>query len=438
MSITTDFLKKRSASFRMTILGGSGLAVCFFVFYFLVGLHYLSIERNRGEGYHDNDLYFQADSEYLVMKLFSSRGYYKRALFHPLFPVIFNPSARAMQGVITNPYVITSLYCALFGAVCVLGAVYFFYHLSIPWPRSLIYASLFGISGSTLVFSTIPDTYIFSAAGLIVLLILVLRKAPVWCWAIVSVYLIGVNVINIVFVAIAAFYALFLKKDQWLPTVEDMKRPATQRAFFKYASQTGLLFAGLVLIQKVALKFWVLTNPKTVLKDAQFLFIPENIAEAAGQFYNLVNHMLYFNIIAAQPVLVTHLRNPDLHLVSFRNVSWFDYPAFAWPSVFIWTSIMLLAAWSILHYKLYQQPIVKIGLLCLLANGIIFYLYGDDMMLYSCEWTFFLLLLVIIGIEKFLQHRRVAQVNLLLVLFLAMVLLNNLYFQWKMFSFHQF
>lgn len=435
---STSLLKRRSVSYQNTLRGGVGLSVVFFIFYLLIGSHYLSIERSRGEGYHDNDLYFQADSEFLVLKLFSTRGYYKRAMFHPLFPIMFNPSAHVVQKVIANPYLVASLYCALFGAVCILGSVYLFYHLSIPWPRSLLYASFVGLSSSHLVFSTIPDTYIFSMAGLIALMIVVVRKAPLWCWALVSVYLVGVNIVNVLFVGIAVLYAIFIEKDRWLPKVEDWKNTMKRKRLIRYLSQAGVLFAGLVLLQKLVLNFWLLANPRKPFQDTQFFFVPENITQMTERFVSLAEHILYFNIVAPTAKMVPHLRNPEFQLVSFRDTSGMDYPAFAWPGVFIWTGILIVAAWSVYHYQLYRLPVVKIALLCLLANTVFFYLYGDDMMLYSGEWTFFLLLLVFLGLEKVIRKKRITQASLLFVLFLAMVLLNNLYFQWQMFSFHQF
>jgi hypothetical protein len=353
---------------------------------------------------------------------------------------MFNPAARLVNKVISDPYVVTSLFCALFGALCVLGCAYLFYQLAVPWPRSLLYAGLFGLTSTNLIFSTIPDTYIFSAAGLIALLIAVVRKPPVWVWAIISVYLVGINLVNAAFIVIAITYAKLIKgsNGQWLPRWSDVKSRSKQTFIVKFLAQSVALFLGLVVIQKVALNFWLLSRPREPLKDIQYLFLPETFTEAGVKLINLGEHLFYFNILAPLPKLVQHLRNPDILLVSFRESNLLDYPAIAWPGLLIWTAILGLATWAIIKYRLFNSPIVKITIVSLLANAVIFFLYGDDIMLYACEWTFFLIVMVALGLEKFIQGQKQIQANSLLALFLTLVFLNNLYFQWQMFAFIRF
>lgn len=389
----------------------------FLIFYLYNGLNLITAERSKSQGIHDNDMYFQADSRYVVSALADADIKHNRILLHPLFIVYFNPLGHALNQIIQNRDITATVYCAMVGALGVVAAWFFFIMIGVGGFRSLLYASILGFSSSHLIFSVVPDTYIFSALGLIVLLMIACRSRNLWHWIAASVYLTGVTISNIAFALAAAFFYLFNGSLNLL---------TYHRKILKYGLGVGLTFVVLSIVQRVMYNKWMFQFMARAEKESQFLFLPDNLTEGWMKLKQLGLHMFFFNIVAPSHSMVKHAIIPDTELVSFQASSFFSYKLIGSIALIIWIIFAGVAFLSLVRNKLYHHKIIKTICLCLAINIGLHFFYGDDLMLYSCHWTFFVLTLIFYSLERARFDRKFSlHYNVVLFVFAFLLLMNN-------------
>ncbi|MEQ9441706.1 MAG: hypothetical protein RIG62_21885 [Cyclobacteriaceae bacterium] len=351
----------------------------FTLIYLFIGVLMLHTERYRSSGIHDNDLFFQADSHYAVDNLTQSTSHYKRVHLHPNFVIMFNPIGHIINSVIHQPQLTASIVCAIFGGINIGLLIYFFTLLKLPHQWSLSFGIVFGLSSTQLVFSSVPDTYIFSATGVILLLIAGLKKWKIQYWALITVYLLGITITNIVPAVLATFFFVFSGRIQqvW-----------EQRAkVLQYCTITAGVTIVLSLLQKFFFDLWIFSFLQRAPKEQSFMFIPHSFPEAMHRVVALAEHFFVFNIIAPLSSLVDHTLREGIQLLSFQNASLATYSTIGSITLLLWLMFLGIGVRLTIKYKLYQLLFVKACVLILLFHFVLHFLYGDDLMLYSAHWT---------------------------------------------------
>ena len=355
------------------------LSIGFAVLYLSIGILLLNADRYRASGIHDNDLFFQADSRYAVENLTETTSHYKRVPLHPTFVMMFNPMGQVINTFTHQPQLTASILCALFGGLNVGLLFYFFTLMKLPQRWSLIFAITFGLSSMQLVFSVLPDTYIFSGTGVILLLIAGVRKWKIQYWALITAYMLGITITNVVPAVLATFFFVFSGR---LQQVWDQRQK-----FIQYCTLTSATIIVLSLLQKLIYDLSIFTFLHRVEEEQHFMFIPSTLSEAMHRVIDLAEHFFVFNIVAPFTSLVDHSFQGGIQLLSFQNSSLLDYHLVGSVTVLLWLTIVGIGVRAIIKYQLYQLTFIKAFSLILLFHFILHFLYGDDLMLYTAHWT---------------------------------------------------
>nr|WKN39384.1 hypothetical protein K4G66_11850 [Tunicatimonas sp. TK19036] len=392
----------------------------FLAIYLSASLSLLMSPRVRGAGYHENDLYFQADSEFFAKRVAKDRHTYDRIRYHPLFVIFFNPVGRSMNTLTRNPEVSACILNALAGSICVYLALTLFYDaLQYPPLRSVLYAIIFGLTSTQFIFSIVPDTFIFTSLGFVGLLIIMLRYRSLTSWIGITVYSIGITITNVVPAFLAAYFFLFrsIRQIRIKP-----------RRLYGYIIGVMSISAILSIAQKLLYNVWLFSQWKKIHEEDidWYLYMPTNWAENWDRLGLLMKHVVLFCVAPPQIQVTTHFLNPDISMVTFMETPWWGFPAASWPAAILWVLFLGLAIFYVFQQKLYQQPLIQFILLCLAFNVALHFLYGDDFMLFSCDWLIFLLLLVFFTLEQSpLAKRYARQYQIGLVAFAVSLLMAS-------------
>ena len=355
-------------------------SIVFTFLYLSISILMLQTERYRASGMHDNDLFFQADSRYAVENLTQlTAHHYKRVHLHPTFVIMFNPIGEGINAIVHQPQITASIICALFGGLNIGLLIYFFTLLKLPNQWSLLFGIVFGLSSTQLVFSIVPDTYIFSATGVILLLIAGLKKWKIQYWALITAYLLGITITNVVPAALATFFFVFSGRIQ---QVWEKRAKVIQ-----YCTITGGVILILSLIQKAVFDLWMFSFISRADKEQNFMFIPHNLSEGLQRVVALAEHIFIFNIVAPLSSLVDHTLREGVQLLSFQHSSLASYSTIGFVALVLWLVFLGIGIRLTVKYKLYQLTFVKACLAILSFHFILHFLYGDDLMLYSAHWT---------------------------------------------------
>ncbi|MEQ9438099.1 MAG: hypothetical protein RIG62_03595 [Cyclobacteriaceae bacterium] len=367
--------------------------------------------RMRGAGHHENDLYFQADSEFFAKRVAKDRHTYDRIRYHPMFVLYFNPIGRGMNKLTRNPEVSASILNALAGSIGIYLALTLFYNvLKFPVSRSILYTIIFGLTSTHFVFSIVPDTFIFTSVGLLGLLIVALRYQPLASWVAITVYALGITITNAVPAFLAAYFFLFRKQYQ--------RFRINTHLFYRYLLGVMAVSAILSVTQKALYHVWLFTEWKKFHKEDinWYLYFPTDWAENWERLGLLMKHVFLFCIAPPQLKTTTHFLNDDLTMATFMETPWWDFPGASWPAVLLWVTMLIVASFYLIRLRLYQHPLMQLSLLALAFNIGLHYFYGDDFMLFSCDWLIFLLLLVFFTLEQsplVRKYARLYQVGLI-------------------------
>jgi hypothetical protein len=392
----------------------------FAVLYFTIGVLMLEADRYRAAGMHENDIFFQADSRYAVENLTQFDSHYRRVHMHPTFVIMFNPIGQMVNAIVQNPPIATSIVCALFGGINVGLLMYFMVLVKLPNRWVLLFGIIFGLSSTQLVFSTVPDTYVFSATGMIMILIAGVKEWRIQYWALITAYLLGITISNIVPAMLAVFFFVFSGR---------LRQVWEERTkVFYYVLFTGGVTAVLSLLQKLIYDSWLLSMLYRMEKDQQFLFIPSSWSEGFHRTIDLLEHILVFNVVAPFTSLADHAVIKDIQLLSFQKASLLDFSLSglaAWP---IWISVVALVAHLIIRYKLFQLTFVKACFAILSFHFVLHFTYGDDLMLYASHWTAILfgLIIFVLKATSVLEHRSMVPLGLG-AFFCSSLAVNNSY-----------
>lgn len=422
MPVTYLKIAERSLAIRRNALY---IGVGFALLYFLLGMLILHSDRYRASGIHDNDMFFQADSQYAVENLTQPDNQYKRVHLHPTFVIMFKPLGVALNSIIHQPQLTVSILCAMVGGLNVGLLIYFFSLLKLPSRWCGMLGIAFGLSSTQLVFSTVPDTYVFSATGMILLLIAGVKKWKIQYWAFITVYLLGVTITNAIPALLAVFYFAFSGRfrEVWKERL----------ALVQYGTITAGSVVLLALLQKLLCNLWILDYLYRVDRERGFIFVPHTFSEGLLRVASLTEHFFVFNIVSPFASLVRHPLDDSIQLLSFQNSSLLDYSVAGYIILLLWLSILGLGTHLFVKYRLYQLTFVKALLSILLFHFLLHFWYGDDLMLYTGHWTVIIFGLAAYMLRSVRFFERYATMPLLWpVLFCILLAVNNSYLIYNM------
>lgn len=180
----------------------------FLVFYLFLGMT-LTYPGDTGI-----NLILDADNARVLKDLTEIDGNHWRITVHPLFLLLVQPIVLLLSGMTNDPILAVIILESICAAAMVSMALYMMQGLGVDGPASVCVTMVFGFSFSTMLFSSIPETFIF--AGFILMaytcwVFLLLRQRGSFSfsdWAILILFGIGafgITLTNFIFYVIGAF-----------------------------------------------------------------------------------------------------------------------------------------------------------------------------------------------------------------------------------------
>lgn len=347
---------------------------------------YASVGLSLSEGalMEKDDLVFQADTPRVITELTRAAGRHYRTKVHPTFVLFLNPPGRALRAVLGRPRLAAILLTALAGGAAVTLMRQMLLRAGLAAPLASLWTLMFATSSAHLFFASVPESFAFSAASLIGLFALHARGTPP---ALVSV-LAGVAAFGMVVTNAAAAFLLELAR----------RRPGWRRVAGAAATVLGVVVvsAGLAAVQKRMYPDSVPFYARgSFSEEPSYVQIPRGAA-AAERVRDLAAHLFLFNLAA--PEVAVGKPSARFPVTTFAPLGFDRLRPAGRVHAVLWAGLLGLAAYRLAHRS---RPTRQSGaaaqpgspLLAPLGGWILFnaalhVIYGEDLFLYSEQWTF--------------------------------------------------
>jgi hypothetical protein len=383
-----------------------GLAALATTAYFLLGQAVVA-----RWGFRDDFTLFESDGP-LYVRLMSGEiaGEHAITLKHPLFLLLTRllyVAARPLGGVHT-PVLLTAL---AGGAALALAAAYF---RAVTGSRvlALLLAATLGITTAHLVFAALPETYAFSAAGLILLHMLLAARPQ--CHVRLrhdvpaAALAIGITLTHIA-TAVVCFIAAHAWRSGW-------------RASPRWAAGVLSLLAVGLVVQTALVPESALADAAGALRGERRHVARESASESTRALHNVARGMLAENVVA--PGLVVRADTDGhlgLHLGRYDS-------ALGRICLVTWWLLLAAAAALICSRSATRGPTLWAALICLAGCAVLHIFYGNaHVFLFSGTFTFYFFAVLAHALRVLDCRSACALVAVLLV----PLAVNNMHFCWQ-------
>ena len=372
-------------------------------------------------GINNVDNYFDTDSADWVNRL-TAQGVDLIPLrsVHPFAFLILRPPAWLLSIILNgDKFYAATLLNSIVGGVCVFLAWLFFKQRTNNTTYALLIATLLGLSSSHLILSVFLETYIFSAAMLILFMLLLQSGERSWTrLAPVGLLTFGITITNFAQTCIAYFSTY--------PNI---------RTLLKYIVIVLGVAVILAFVQEVIYPasepFYV---PSNLLNENVYGF---NLFESetrviVSRANVLLRNIFVLNIVAPRPLILLEEAGctfPCFQTIFMVGATHYVYASYIGAGSLlarIWFVGMALAGIISIYksLKFPGQAAIQMALVGnILFNFVLHMHYGDDPLLYSPDWTYAVVFFFGISCESF-AHRKWFQSALFV--FLLCLLVNNL------------
>jgi hypothetical protein len=367
-------------------------ALAFAVFFALAyGALAVILHREAPRLFLSLDQAFDADLGSWTIDIARPQGPHQRTRFHPISVLLLNPAGSALRFALRADRVDTSarlaaaLLCALAGGTAVGVFRLLLDRLGVPASRAPLWTLVFALSASLIFFSSVPESYVFSALSLVTVFAVAAGPAPSERWRTAAgAVSFGITVTNLGAVALAR--------------ASGLDRRRLGRAAVTLARHLALVLgivAALALVQRAlypTAELWFVPAPLSGGYTRSFEF-PTAWGDAAVRGAALASH-LAFACLAAPRVSVLEGPPPsvDFPAVPLRALR----PAGAAHAAG-WGVLLAIAAAG-LWGRVRARPVLAALLAWLAFEALLHLALGESLFLYSGHWTFALVALVAAGV----------------------------------------
>ena len=366
------------------------------------------------------DNYFDTDSVEWIRRLSANMdNLLELRSVHPFAFLILRPPTWFLSLLLNGDKVHAAILLnSLVGGACVYLAWLFFKRRTSNNAFALLLAALLGLSNSHLILSTFLETYIFSAAALIAfVLLLETERSTLRQLVPAGLLVFGITITNFIQTCILFFMT-----------------PSRRRSILVYVSAVLVLAVFAAFLQNI------------LYPSNQPFFIPSNLRGESAYGFNifdaeprlilsrvnlLLRHIALFDVVAPRPLVLTkevgcvfpclqtYYKHQGVYVIS-SYVGFGSWLARSW-------FVALMVAGGFYVWRFFKSPgqtyLQTALLLTVLFNFILHMFYGDDPILYSPDWTYAVVFFFGISYERFASKK---WFQVLLLIFLALLLLNNL------------
>ncbi|GAB4497913.1 MAG: hypothetical protein OHK003_08180 [Anaerolineales bacterium] len=337
---------------------------------------------------------------------------------HPFTYFIFQPFGRTLNLFTQDPTLSAILLNAMAGGGCVFLMWLFVKRQFGSHIYALLMASLLGVSASHLFFGSVIETYIFSAFALLLFLVLLHSNGnSIFRPVTGSVLTFGITITNF----IQNFLAFIVAR----PRLKEIIR------FTGWAIAVSLIFTYLHAVIYPASKLFFLT-PDIENEEKFFLDLARTPDWfVIGRLMYLVRTILLYSVIAPKVFILTdevgstipEFRFYKISIGTFHQTS---YEGLGQGLVIFW-ALLLAVSGLVFLWKTLRERKLDLGIslvLCLVFNFVLHLSYGQELFLYSPDWTYALILFVVLGLSPMARNRIFQGIMAVFIILLA-------YNQWQ-------
>jgi hypothetical protein len=246
----------------------------------------------------DLDRAFDADLGSWTIDIARPQGPHLRTRIHPLSVLLLNPLGSAIRAGLRMSNVglaarhAAQLVCALAGGLAVGAFRSLLGRLGVAALRARLWTLVFATSATQVVFSTLPESYAFSALSLSAAFVVAAGRRPArWARLAAGVFAFGVTITNLAAVVLARASDL-----DWRRTWRSLRTCAA------HTLAVLLVAAGLSLVQRAVYPtaglFFVPRG--AILSYDAYLFVPETAIEAVDRLAGVASHVGFACLAAPQ------------------------------------------------------------------------------------------------------------------------------------------
>lgn len=388
------------------------LGLVFFFIYFILA------NTLNPQDFNTNNVYFAADTNSWKLRLATDDGYLMGMRgIHPLAMLIVRPAVYFVAFVFNaNVYAAALMLLALTGAASIMLAWAFIRNIVADENYAFLFASIFGLSTTHLLFNTLTETYIFSAFFLILFFYLLQKRAH-FVWLILTgVGTFGITISNLV------------QSSMGLVLVDFKIRRALILVACVIIASFGLTFVNRSFHPNS--DFFFAGGPQGELQH--YLDVTKEVGVLPRAKLAAAN-MFMFSVVAPQPFLDEAPRDDDSTFPRFNFMLGPRLSAFVGTgriAIVVWLAIFAGALVSFV--QLLRREGLSIPnrfalafLACLAFNLAFHTVYAFDPFLYSADWTYALLLFTALGLRSLAAN---TWLQIALLALIGLLTLNNLFF----------
>ena len=310
------------------------------------------------------------------------------------------------------------LVVAVFGGLCIFLTWLFLKRQTGKTTFAFLFSILLGATTAHMLFASLVETYSFAAASLIFFYLLIQSGEKRYLILVPAGLLVfGITITNTAQAIIGLFFAKL--KRVWL---------------IKY----------IIILMTAGVAVTALSNVIYPGMETLF-FVPSDLAfesRYSAPIYNntvdliveratvIGRAMVFHGIIAPTPIEIRGIKSGELIVLetfNYANHTSGKYNGLAYIPFWLWTMFLLAAFFMFIKkFKTSKHmPFMFAFLGCLGFNFLIHMNYGTEMLLYTSNWTYAVVLFVALALADFADHQRFLLFTGLLVL---TVLANNAWF----------
>jgi hypothetical protein len=399
--------------------------VCFLFFWAL----YFGWGMVIGEagGYNYLNALFNADHSRVVGDMTAIAAYHGRTDVHPLFVLLFNPLGVLLTKLTGSSLVTAVSVNSLAGALCVVGALAFFRRAGLGPVFAGIFAAILGFSSTHLLFGSTPETWIFAAAGVILLFLLSLYRGGRFLFFVpAGVFAAGMVTTNIAHAVIAFVAGSAKKVGAWGIVLRSAL----------FAASVAAATAVLGFVQKLIYPGTTLFFLPGVYKQEFGTYAPIvagigdlTFADVLSRVGKLVTHLFIYNVVAPG-TLVRWFSAGEycLPLKPFVDLDVATPGPLGTASAVLWVVLMAGGVYAAVRNRGTREPVFWGLAASVFFNFLFFFFYGSAIFIYSISSTFPLIAAVALALRPH-SHRgsaRFREICGFLVLFLTVEIINNI------------
>jgi hypothetical protein len=371
-----------------------GLAAGALVLYLGWGL---AFDRHAPDAFRDNDRVFDADTPNRIICLTRPEGAHYLTRLHPLFVILLNPAGLALRGLlellglVARPGRVAALgLTSAAGAVGVAALFLLLRRAGLERLFALLWALVFALSSSQTFWGVVPETFVFSGASLLVLLLAwAPPRASGPLRAAAGVVAFGTAATNLALVGLLPF----LERARGLG---ERVRWVSRHLALVVVTTGALSLVQHQLYPRTVYFFARGGVPSDDLRN----FLPlRTAAEVGSRSAELASHLLLANLVAPRfEVTGADTPRPAI-LFGPASLAAHRVPGLAF--AVLWAALLALA---LARGGLPRHPVVLALLAWVGLHAALHFVFGTQLFLYSCQWTFAVVTLAALAGQRTLDR----------------------------------